>query len=69
MESLACQEVTACPAEAPEPAAARSRQLAVAFQFDNLRGRPKTRRPKASPALAVPGYSRIVFHAGAVSVR
>jgi hypothetical protein len=69
MESLACQEVTACPAEAPAPAAARSRQLAVAFQFDNLRGREKTRRPTTRSAIAVPAFSRIVYRGGAISVR
>jgi hypothetical protein len=69
MESLACQEVTACPAEEPAPAAARSRKLAVAFQFDNLRNGEKARRLTPRPAIAVPAYSRIVYRAGAVSVR
>jgi hypothetical protein len=69
MESLACQEVTARPAEEPTTPAAPPRQLTVAFRFDNLRGREKPRRLALGPAIAVPTRSRIVYRAGAVSVR
>jgi hypothetical protein len=73
MECLASQDVTAYPADEPEAPAARPRQLAVGFRFDNLRGRPKaedkTRRLPLRLAVAVPVYSRIVYRAGTVSVR
>ena len=67
MESLACQEVVLCPAEAP--VVERPRRLAVAFQFDNLRVREKPQRLGGRPAISVPAYSRIEYRAGAVRVR
>jgi len=69
MESFACQEVASCPAEEAAPAPLRSRRLAVAFRFDNLRDRQAQPTPAPSPAIAVPAYSRIVYRAGAAHVR
>jgi hypothetical protein len=69
MESCACQEAAPVPVEGPAEAVARSRQLAVAVQFDDLRGRERPRRPAPRPAIAVPAYSRIVYRGGAVRVR
>ena len=69
MESFACQEVASILDEGAAPAAARSRRLAVAFQFDSLRGRDRQRTPDPLPAITVPAYSRIVYRAGAVRVR
>jgi hypothetical protein len=76
MECLASQDVTACPAEEPAAPAARPRQLAVGFRFDNLRGQDKktdkaekARRLPLRVQVAVPVYSRIVYRAGTVSVR
>jgi hypothetical protein len=70
MESAACQEMTTCPAEEPAAAAIRPRQQAAAFQFDNLRDRvERPRRLVPRAAIAVPAYSRIVYRAGAVTVR
>jgi hypothetical protein len=69
MECLACQDVTASPAQAPEPTPARPRKLAVGFQFDNLRQAEKPRRLPLRAAVVVPPYSRIVYRAGTVTVR
>lgn len=69
MECLACQEVTASPAEEPEHPAARPRKLAVGFRFDNLRQPDKPARVPFRAAAVVPTYSRIVYRAGTVSVR
>ena len=69
MESLACQEMVPCPAQEAAPATARSRRLAVAFQFDNLRSRQAQQSPDQHPTIAVPAYSRIVYRAGAVHAR
>lgn len=68
MDSTACEDLTAYPAEKPTPAPAPSRRVAVSFQFDNLRGN-KPRRLPMRAAMAVPAYSRIVYRDGAVSVR
>jgi hypothetical protein len=67
MDCTACQETTAYPTEKSEATPARTRRLAVTFQFDNLRP-DKARRP-ARAAIAVPAYSRIVYRDGVVSVR
>ncbi len=69
MECLACQEVTASPAQEPECPAAPPRKLAVGFRFDNLRQPDTPARIPARTAVAVPPYSRIVYRAGSVSVR
>lgn len=69
MECLACQDVTASPAQAPEETAARPRKLAVGFQFDNLRQPERPRRLPLRAAVVVPPSSRIVYRAGTVSVK
>ena len=68
MDCTVCQDVTAYPTEKPAATPARTRRLAVTFQFDNLR----TERPRRLPeraAIAVPAHSRIVYRDGVVSVR
>jgi hypothetical protein len=68
MLSAACHESLPPPAE-PAPAVYSLRRLAVTFDNDDRRGR-NTRRPRtAIPTVSIPAYSRIVFRAGAVSVR
>ncbi len=69
MESIACQEVAPCPAPQAAPATPGSRRLAVAFRFDNARGRQAQPTPAPRAAVVVPAYSRIVYRAGAVHAR
>ncbi len=70
MLSVACHE-SPPPAPPAEPAQATYpfRRLAVTFDNDESRGRVQRRRRAAIPTLSVPVYSRIVFRAGAVSIR
>jgi len=70
MLSAACHESLPAPPPAePAPAAYSFRRLAVTFDNDDRReSRPRRRRP-AAQTLTIPAYSRIVFRAGAVSVR
>jgi hypothetical protein len=68
MLSAACHESPPPPSAEPAPAAYSFRRLAVTFESDDRRGRNTRRRP-AIPTVTIPAYSRIVFRAGAVSVR
>ncbi len=69
MEALACQDATECPDESAGAPLARPRKVAVAFQFDNMRGKEEPRQRPLRAAIAVPPYSRIVYRAGTVRVR
>jgi hypothetical protein len=70
MLSVACHESLPSPPPA-EPAQATYpfRRLAVTFDNDEGRGRGQRRRRAAMPSMSIPIYSRIVFRAGAVSIR
>ena len=68
MLSAACHESLPPPAE-PTPAAYSFRRLAVAFENDDRQVRNGRRPRRLVPTVSVPAYSRIVFRAGAVSVR
>ena len=70
MLSVACHESQPEPPPAEPALAAYSfRRLAVAFENDDRRGLPPRRRRRIEQTLRIPAYSRIVFRAGAVSVR
>jgi hypothetical protein len=70
MLSVACHESQPVPPPAePAPATYSFRRLAVAFENDDRRGRNPRRRRQAEQRLSIPAYSRIVFRAGAASVR
>jgi hypothetical protein len=70
MLSVACHESLPEPPPAePAPAAYSFRRLAVTFDNDDRRGRIPRRRRLAEQTVSIPAYSRIVFRAGAVSVR
>ena len=69
MLSIACHESLPPPPAEPAPAAYSFRRLAVAFENDDRRGQNPRRQRRSVPTVTVPAYSRIVFRAGAVSVR
>ena len=69
MLSVACHESPEPQPAEPAPAAYSFRRLAVAFDNDDRRGQNKRRRRPAEQTVTIPAYSRIVFRAGAVSVR
>ena len=69
MLSIACHESLPPPPAEPAPAAYSFRRLAVAFENDDRRGQSQRRQRRPVPTVTVPAYSRIVFRAGAVSVR
>jgi len=69
MLSAACHESPPPPPAEPAPATYSFRRLAVTFDNDDRRGRNTRRRRPAVPTVTIPAYSRIVFRAGAVSVR
>lgn len=70
MLSVACHESPPSPPPAePAQAVYSFRRLGVTFDNDDRRGRSPRRRRLAEQTMTVPAYSRIVFRAGAVSVR
>jgi hypothetical protein len=69
MLSAACHESPPPQPADPAPAAYSFRRLAVAFASDDRQGRNTRRRGLAVPTMTIPAYSRIVFRAGAVSIR
>lgn len=72
MLSAACHESLPTPPAEPATAAFSFRRLGITFEKDD-RPVQKARRQRPSfpsvPTTKVPAYSRIVFHAGTVSVR
>ena len=74
MLSAACHESLPSPPPAESaPAAFSFRRLAVTFDNDDRndvrRERSQRRRRPAEQTVTIPAFSRIVFRAGAVSVR
>jgi hypothetical protein len=69
MLSAACHESPPPQPAEQAPAAYSFRRLAVAFDNDGRREQNARRRRPAVPTVTIPAYSRIVFRAGAVSVR
>jgi hypothetical protein len=70
MLSAACHESLPSPPPAESaPAAFSFRRLAVTFDNDDRQERRQRRRGPAQQTVSIPAYSRIVFRAGAVSVR
>jgi hypothetical protein len=70
MLSGACHELPPMPATEPAPSVLCFRRVAVTFAPDGRQAQraPRSRRDTI-PAVSVPPYSRIIFRAGAVSVR
>jgi hypothetical protein len=70
MLSVACHESLPPPPAEPAPAAYSFRRLAVTFaDNDDRRERNQRRKRTTVPTVTIPVYSRIVFRAGAASVR
>jgi hypothetical protein len=70
MLSAACHESLPSPPPAESaPAAFSFRRLAVTFDNDDRQERRQRRRRPAQQTVTIPAYSRIVFRAGAVSIR
>jgi len=70
MLSVACPVLPPSPAGEPASSMLSFRRVAVTFAPDNRQPRRAPQRRRDSiPAVSVPPYSRIVFHAGSVLVR
>jgi hypothetical protein len=69
MLSVACHESSPPPPEEPAPAIFSFRRLAVAFEPKGQHNRKVRDKRAATPTIAVPAYSRIVYRAGTVSFR
>jgi len=69
MLSAACHESLPPPPAESAPTSYSFRRLAVAFDNDDRRGQNPRRQRRIVPTVTLPAYSRIVFRAGAVSIR